>query len=118
MNENSSGEFGAFLAGFVIGGLVGAAAALILAPQSGSETRSQIAGKSLDLRDASSQRVHQVRDSADHYLHRSDELVSEDGFDAEEQARIILDSGKQQSESADNSDSLPSEDDAEAPADS
>ncbi len=56
MNENSS-EFGAFLAGFVIGGLVGAAVALILAPQSGSETRSQIVGKGHDLREASGRRA-------------------------------------------------------------
>ena len=43
MNENES-DLGAFLAGFVIGALVGAATALILAPQSGQATRSQVAG--------------------------------------------------------------------------
>ena len=44
MSDNNS-DFGAFLAGFVIGGLVGAATALILAPQSGQEIRGQIASK-------------------------------------------------------------------------
>jgi gas vesicle protein len=118
MNENSSSEFGAFLAGFVIGGLVGAAAALVLAPQSGSEIRSKISGKGHDLADAGSERVHHVRDGADHYLHRSAQAEDDDGFDAQEQARIILDSGKQQAESAVESDDLPAEDDAEAPAES
>ena len=41
MGDNNS-DFGAFLAGFVIGGLVGAATALLLAPQSGEETRTII----------------------------------------------------------------------------
>ena len=39
MSDNSN-DLGAFLAGFVIGGLVGAATAIILTPQSGEETRS------------------------------------------------------------------------------
>lgn len=34
--------FGSFLAGAVIGGLVGAAVGLILAPQTGNETREQL----------------------------------------------------------------------------
>ena len=38
MAQNDN-DFSAFLAGFVVGGLVGAAVALILAPQSGEETR-------------------------------------------------------------------------------
>ncbi len=98
MNENNGGEFGAFLAGFVIGGLVGAAAALILAPQSGSETRSKISDRSQDLREAGGQRIHQVRESADHYIHRSDLEESYDNIEPQEQARIILDSGRQQVE--------------------
>jgi gas vesicle protein len=116
MNENNDGEFGAFLAGFVIGGLVGAAAALILAPQSGSETRSQIASKTHDLREAGDRRMHQARDSADHYMHRSDQPDGESGYDAQEQARIILDSGRQQSVSTDDNNNLTTEDDIEASA--
>jgi len=44
--DNNESELGSFLAGFVIGALVGAATALILAPQSGENTRQQI----LDLK--------------------------------------------------------------------
>lgn len=80
MSEKSNGEFGAFLAGFVIGGLVGAATALILAPQSGSETRAQIASKGQDYRETGSQYVHEA------------------SARAQEQARIVLDSGKQEAE--------------------
>jgi gas vesicle protein len=40
-----------FFAGLVMGGLVGAGLALLLAPQSGEETRSQIRDKSFELKD-------------------------------------------------------------------
>ena len=48
-NEGESG-LGAFLAGFIIGGLVGAAVALVMAPQSGEETRTQLAERSVEWR--------------------------------------------------------------------
>ena len=48
---SSSNEGGAFFAGLVIGGLVGAALALMLAPQSGEETRAIIRDKSLEYKD-------------------------------------------------------------------
>ena len=39
---NNDSDFGAFISGFLIGGLVGAAVALLMAPQSGEETRTMI----------------------------------------------------------------------------
>jgi gas vesicle protein len=116
MNENSSSELGAFLAGFVIGGLVGAAVALVLAPQSGSETRTQLVNKSQDLRDAGTERVHQMRDSADEYLNQSPLMGEDDGFDPQEQARIILDSGRQKTESVGSGEGLDTEDENNTPA--
>jgi len=44
-------EFGAFLMGFIIGGLTGAVVSLLMAPQSGEETRALIKDKSIELRD-------------------------------------------------------------------
>jgi len=44
-------EFGAFLVGFIVGGLSGAVVALLFAPQSGEETRAIIKDKSIELRD-------------------------------------------------------------------
>ena len=44
-------EFGAFLVGFVVGGLTGAVVSLLFAPQSGEETRALIKDKSIELRD-------------------------------------------------------------------
>lgn len=104
MSDNN--DLGAFLAGFVIGGLVGAATALILAPQSGEETRSQIANRSHDLREASSEQVRHYRDVADaysqEYRERAEQVldntrnrVQEAGDQVQERARIVLDSGKE-----------------------
>ena len=44
-------EFGAFLVGFIVGGLSGAVVALLFAPQTGEETRTLIKDKSIELRD-------------------------------------------------------------------
>lgn len=45
------------IAGLVIGGLAGAGAALLLAPQSGKETRAQIQHKTLEIRDRAAETV-------------------------------------------------------------
>jgi gas vesicle protein len=44
-------EFGAFLIGFIIGGLTGAAISLLMAPQSGEETRSYLKDQAIVLRE-------------------------------------------------------------------
>jgi len=54
-------SFGAFLVGFVVGGLVGAAVALLYAPQSGLETRTYIKDKSIELKDKASETVEEAR---------------------------------------------------------
>ena len=48
-------DFGAFLIGFLIGGLTGAAVSLLLAPQSGEETRALIKEKAIELQDRASE---------------------------------------------------------------
>jgi gas vesicle protein len=49
--ESQSGNVGGFLAGLVVGGLAGAGTALLLAPESGKRTRSDIQHKGIVLRD-------------------------------------------------------------------
>ncbi|KPL91740.1 hypothetical protein ADN01_00110 [Levilinea saccharolytica] len=53
-------EFGAFLVGFVVGGLTGAVAALLMAPQSGEETRAVIKEKAIVLRDKTGETVDEA----------------------------------------------------------
>ena len=57
-------EFGAFLIGFVVGGLTGAVAALLFAPQSGEETRAVIKEKSIELRDKAAEQAELVASKA------------------------------------------------------
>lgn len=49
--RNDDLDFGAFLFGILLGGLVGAAAGLLFAPQSGEETRERIREKGIEIRD-------------------------------------------------------------------
>ncbi len=57
-------DFGAFLIGFVVGGVAGAVAALLLAPQSGEETRALIKDKSIELRDKAAEQAEVVASKA------------------------------------------------------
>ncbi len=70
-------EFGAFLVGFVVGGLTGAVAALLFAPQSGEETRALIKDKSIELRD-------KAQMSAEEAYARAEQLAADARARAEE----------------------------------
>jgi gas vesicle protein len=54
-------DFGAFLVGFIVGGLAGAATALLFAPQSGEETRAMIKDKSIELKDRAAETIEDAR---------------------------------------------------------
>jgi len=54
-------DFGMFLVGFIVGGVAGAVAALLLAPQSGEETRAFIKDKSIELRDKAQMTADEAR---------------------------------------------------------
>jgi gas vesicle protein len=72
-------EFGAFLVGFVVGGLTGAVVALLFAPQSGEETRALIKDKSIELRDRATHTtedlIARAEATASEYRARADELT-------------------------------------------
>jgi gas vesicle protein len=91
MSDNNGGDVGAFLAGFIIGGLVGAATAMILAPKSGAELRAQLlSAGGEDFRAASQERVQAMRERAETYV----ESARDAGSNAQERVRIVLDEGK------------------------
>jgi len=77
MSDND--PLGAFMAGFVVGGLAGAAAALLLAPQSGEETRAQIQQQGIELQARAQETLGEARK-------RADELITE----AKEQGKVVL----------------------------
>jgi gas vesicle protein len=53
-------ELSSFLLGFIIGGLTGAVVSLLLAPQSGEETRAIIREKAIELKDKASETVEEA----------------------------------------------------------
>jgi gas vesicle protein len=66
MSDRSGGA--EFFAGLVIGGLVGATLSLLLAPQSGEETRAQIRDKSIEYKDRAGESYVQTRQAVEGQL--------------------------------------------------
>jgi gas vesicle protein len=79
MNEYDSrlNYLGTFLAGLVLGGLVGAAMAMLMAPASGPDTRRQIREKSLELRAQAEHQVEEARKRAEEMQERSRVVLEE-----------------------------------------
>ncbi len=94
-------EFGAFLIGFVVGGLAGAITALLLAPQSGEETRTLIKEKSIELRDKATESIEdayaQAEAAAVEARSRFDELAKttkEKANELQQRGMILLEEQK------------------------
>lgn len=55
MTDRGNSDFGSFVSGFLMGGLIGSAVALLMAPQSGEETREILKEKGVELKDKTSE---------------------------------------------------------------
>ncbi len=64
MSEHQD-NFGAFLAGLLLGGLAGGITALLFAPQSGEETRTIIRDKAIELRDQANETMEETLSKAE-----------------------------------------------------
>lgn len=91
-------EFGAFLVGFVVGGLTGAVVALLFAPQSGEETRALIKDRSIELRDKAQMTAEEAyaraEAAAKEARARAEELAHEARARAEQLASEVKERGK------------------------
>ncbi len=92
MMSEQDNDFANFLAGFVIGGLVGAAVALLMAPQSGEETRATIMEKSIELKDKAVVSAEEARTRAEKAMEdarvRAEESVEELRMRIDELAQV------------------------------
>lgn len=79
-------EFGAFLIGFIIGGLTGAAISLIMAPQSGEETREFLRERAIELREKAQETA---QTTAEQVGSTAEEVRSRAG-DVRQRGQVIL----------------------------
>jgi gas vesicle protein len=89
MSDRDS-DIGAFLSGFVVGGLVGAVAALLLAPQSGEDTRTMIRDKSIELKTQVEDTAAEVRTKAEHLAQDAKSRAE----DLQRRGQVLLDEQK------------------------
>lgn len=87
-NEACAGEKTLF---FLVGAAIGAAAALLLAPRSGIETRKLIAAKAREGADVVATQSKTVADKASVYVERGKDLVQQQ----REQLAVAFEAGKQ-----------------------
>ena len=83
MSNDSDNGLVSFLAGLLIGGIIGAGVALLFAPLSGEETRGVIRDKSIELRD-------RAYDLSDQYSTK----VKETAADLSTRSKSAIDSAK------------------------
>jgi gas vesicle protein len=83
-------EFGAFLVGFVVGGLAGAVTALLLAPQSGEETRTVIKEKAIELKDKASETFDEAYDKAEDYV----QVAKTKAVELQHKGQVVLEEQK------------------------
>ena|SRR5512133_3301095 len=83
-------EFGAFLVGFVVGGLAGAVTALLLAPQSGEETRTVIKEKAIELKDVAADSYTEAYGAAEEFVKTTKDKAVELG----QKGQVVLEEQK------------------------
>ena len=92
---------GDFVAGFMVGALVGAAAALLFAPMSGEETRGMIREKGVELGQKADEMSVEARKRAEEFQVQAKERAEELQIQAKERAgtlqervKVAVDEGK------------------------
>lgn len=79
-----------FFAGFVVGALVGAAAALLFAPQSGEQTRTMIRDKGIEIKDRADDLSLEARRKAEELQSQAREMAG----DYQTRVKQAVDEGK------------------------
>ncbi len=60
MSDRNGSDFASFFSGLLMGGIIGAATALLMAPQSGEETRRLLRERGIELRDMSTEALEKA----------------------------------------------------------
>ena len=94
-HENDAHQLGSFIAGLLIGGLVGAVAMLLLAPQAGKKTRTQIQQKSIELRDRAVKNAEDAMAQTRTKAHQITADVREKADELEQRGQAVVDEQKE-----------------------
>ena len=78
------------LTGFLVGGVIGAATALLFAPRSGEETRSQIRDKAVELRDRTTETVNEKVSQARSRADEIKDVVSEKAEELKQRGKHVV----------------------------
>ena len=81
-----------FLAGFIVGGALGAIAGILLAPKSGKETREMLVTSAKDAAQRADETVKQIQDKADSVV----EEMQKKGDEIREKLQNLLDKKSEQ----------------------
>ena len=73
--SNNESDLGSFVAGFLLGGLIGAGAALLLAPQSGEETREMLRERGIELKSRAEEAASEFSSKAETFISEGREQV-------------------------------------------
>jgi gas vesicle protein len=95
-HENGVNQVGGFFAGLLIGGLAGAVAMLLLAPQSGKKTRAKIEQKSIELRDQAVKNVEDAMAQTRTKAHQITADVREKADELEQRGQDVIDEQRDQ----------------------
>ena len=90
-HQNVAKFAGSFVAGLLVGGLVGAGTMLMLAPQSGKKTRRQIEQKSIELRNQTSDVVDDAVAMVGSKARQIKKDVRKQAKDLEHRGQVLLD---------------------------
>ena len=93
--QNSINQVGSLFAGLLIGGLAGAVAMLLLAPQSGKRTRAQIQLKSIELREQTTEAVEDAMAQARTKGRQIRADVREKADELQQRGQAVLDEQKE-----------------------
>ncbi|HPS41901.1 MAG TPA: YtxH domain-containing protein [Anaerolineaceae bacterium] len=91
---SDSDNFGAFLVGFLVGGITGAIVSLLYAPASGDKTREVLKDKAIELKDKTSETATDVYSKAETFTKEQAAKVSKIAKETSEKAAVVLKKGQ------------------------
>src|SRR5215212_1821107 len=78
------------LGGFLVGSVIGVATALLFAPRSGEETRAEIRGRAVDLRDRTTETVKDTVSQAKSKAYELKDTVVEKAEDLKQRGKTVV----------------------------